>query len=1124
MACPQIEKTEAETQVATKVDVAATGPSMTSMTKQFDIDDFTKPIREAGGPQQFITAYVLKCGAENVAQQLAAVYESEIEVSYATQASISSHTSINVDCFCRLQDLGFSDHCTSKGYPRLITSLSLIDSMLTGVPPDGFVTQNDPLLIWVNPATMTSTHFWTSFIKGHTRACCALAVAIIAFRKYTTTQEMIAAGLGRLVTSLKVIRVRVVSGTVDLMSVAFQNATLTHRSSIRQKDDLLCWMAKLNKVCSSTGTTPDEVLKKYNSQAPVQARVTGQQRTSCLNLLQQTTPEIRSMLIAHASQFGTNSAFQDDAFTSKKVLPGWKPRLDSARWNKLLMVTNNSMMIMLQHLIKRHEALGPKAMKVTKEKMEKAAELSALVDCITNVVLETHVNFPRSILDETLIHGFITNDPNLVMSLEAAIMEKDANFDVMHIALVREIVSEWRKDIPECAEPLLKRMKVSATQLEDHEWNLWEARVKHDIEAVAAYVQAHKQEETMKRHKVIQHCLWRASEARNAALSLLDKNHPNCQVWLMLAGEDEMFINQWNHVKDNLVTTNVLPGPQNVAVFTFLNWACMSQFSSKMMKSQQALLAHILKSDSNGADVVAMVVNPSHTYKKGLLHRARAQADEQLAGHGLNLDRYVCMAFSQLADARTDRPFLVMATLLAGDPDKTTGNAPFKSFTKQPLIDLGVQPKAKELCVMDDPDPDSLPPSSSVTDQIGVAQKHSQIGHRACNKILNTLQDDLVDGERHATMVIDLSVHVGDMLKAFIAVQKRAPMAFLGLCGTADERDWVKTEVVDFIKHKLLHEDFIVPGFTIPPVTAPGTDVPLPMPKLAALHWETQDGTHTLAISAADIAKWKEHDSFRDKFADMEYAVQSMKTPKVNGIKGECNAEGESSGATPNLSVTPEAPLTFIDPESIQTELLHDIDMVSTKAKKGSSHLLLKICANHTLFLVNPDPDNEFTIEPDCLVAGYNRGKWTFSTSDDDKDIKYSLNSSADKVLYNGRIDTVKALVEGHRTGDDADVIRICYHTMVAGADGAAFSLELTKDTWFAVETVEVKRDGQNPAHVSQSCAAGLIPAECWDTTFTSLLWVVKWNSKKGLQPIRPQIVWTYGATTIPPAKALQLM
>ena len=137
--------------------------------------------------------------------------------------------------------------------------------------------------------------------------------------------------------------------------------------------------------------------------------------------------------------------------------------------------------------------------------MEKAAELSALVDGITNTVVETNVNFPRSALEETLIYGFVTHDPNLIMSLEAAIMEHDANFDFMNIAVARDVVSEWKNDIPDCAEPLLKRMEVSATQLDEHEWNLWEARVQHDIEAVTAYLDATKQEETLRHHKVIQH-------------------------------------------------------------------------------------------------------------------------------------------------------------------------------------------------------------------------------------------------------------------------------------------------------------------------------------------------------------------------------------------------------------------------------------------------------------------------------------------------------------------------------------------------------------------------------------------------------------------------------------------
>ena len=61
---------------------------------------------------------------------------------------------------------------------------------------------------------------------------------------------------------------------------------------------------------------------------------------------------------------------------------------------------------------------------------------------------------------------------------------------------------------------------------------------------------------------------------------------------------------------------------------------------------------------------------------------------------------------------------------------------------------------------MDDPDIDALPSSASVIDQIGLAQKHCQIGRRACAQIVSTVQDELDDSARRAILVVDLGVQM----------------------------------------------------------------------------------------------------------------------------------------------------------------------------------------------------------------------------------------------------------------------------------------------------------------------------------------------------------------------------
>ena len=211
----------------------------------------------------------------------------------------------------RLTDLGFSDATTTRGQSRSHTCLQLVDSILT----DGFITQMDPILVWKNPQTLLKPMRWQSYIKGHTRACTAPVMAIIMMQRFSHPENLIAVGGGGLLESLKVIRVRVAIVAPDLMAVAFKNALLAHRGSIRQAHDVLNWIQKLEQVSASTGTTPDDVLTKWNSECPAEARAVGNKRLCCMNPVKNIHHECRKTLIDHASKFGQKSAFTDDAFT-----------------------------------------------------------------------------------------------------------------------------------------------------------------------------------------------------------------------------------------------------------------------------------------------------------------------------------------------------------------------------------------------------------------------------------------------------------------------------------------------------------------------------------------------------------------------------------------------------------------------------------------------------------------------------------------------------------------------------------------------------------------------------------------------------------------------------------------
>jgi hypothetical protein len=405
--------------------------------------------------------------------------------------------------------------------------------------------------------------------------------------------------------------------------------------------------------------------------------------------------------------------------------------------------------------------------------------------------------------------------------------------------------------------------------------------------------------------------------------------------------------------------------------------------------------------------------------------------------------------------------------------------------------------------------------------------------------------------------VVDLSVHVGDMVKAIANVGFSRPLMCIGLCETAGNVEFVKTEVVHFLKAKLLSEDgFNIPGFTIPPKDVTMDEITVPAPALSALKW----CDNSVMITDADRAKWSEHDTFQAQFNELDAAIQqAVSTCSIGHIKPDHVKEEAlgGHGEPPHKKQrsdgggeqAPDEPLKLIDASSI-SDVVVDVQIVPHfscgRTKRGSSNLVLKICSNHALYLVNTaaaDAGNNGNdgqrehgndgcekLMHGSVLVGYGRGKWQQENSGDARQIRYALQSSKDFVIFNGQLNSLGNVVSAKRLSSDADSARCCYHEMVDDPkddDKSAFFLRATQEIYYVLQDVPLKQEGGKAAAASasalQSNAGSLIPLEAWNTEFTKMQWIVKWQPKKGLQPVRPQITWMGPDTTIPSGKALQL-
>ena len=1081
--------------------------------------DFTGPIKSSGGPMQFLVGHIAgKGGDAEFAKRLGKFFEPLPDAVYNTKADCAALANSSGDLIFRLSDIGYSDLCTTKGPPRSHTSLLLVDSIQT----TGFETLGDPLVIWKNDRTHDQSAFWMSFVKGHTRGCTALCIAAIAMDHFESPEAMIDAGLGNLRNSLRIIRVRM-NPSQDLQIIAFQNASLAYKGSIRQAHDIVNWLQKLTKLSSATGSTADDIVAKWNAQAPEGGKIAGQKKVSLNSLLNHIDTASRTLLIEHASKHGDKGAFTDDSWTNKKILPGYKPARDHPLWKKWLTVTHASFKLMLQSLIYKHELNQLGSEKVGKKTMITASEQAALVMGIADSLMETYGGLPQADIQTSFIGAFVAGDPNLLVALDAAIEGKSPNFSPTDVPNVSAIVQNWqargsRDGDSTHVEPQAKRMKISATELEQQEYRLWALRCEADIDTVRMWQDTVKSLEAQAYFKRSKYALLRAQTCVSAAMSLMDPSHANYCVLLAVADSpngDPEFLGLLKTAKDELVRKYLLPSIQNITMLVWLNWAAMSLFVNEVNSSQSQLMIALLKSESNGTDVVGLMVQPTFTYHAGHLHNQKNKAATAIAQRGVNIDRTMCLVFESAADQRTERPLIVSCSVCVCHAD-CKRNVLVQNLMKQPVIYVGKQPKGNQMLMIEDVDETALPQChmDDNFNRLGQAERHHQIGKIACSKILNAAGAS-DSPENSASLLVDLSVHVGDMLKAFV-MNLAKPAMYVGLCESDASLQFVKHELVQFVKTTLQsNPDYRIAGFTIPPEAMPeSADDVVRAPNLTTLVWK--DGK--LAVATRDEEKWKDHEEFGESFEQLQASMASL-VPLQN-VKDEIDP-----GDTPNQDLVHG--LDFIDATEIHTEIAHDIPLAATKSKQ-TKPLVLKICVNNVLYIVNND-DKDVTIHNGDLLVGYGKGQWVQSPStpkDESKAIVYTLNSSSDNVVYNARVSTLFGIINDKRLTSDADTVKVMYYDMVdkPSGDGSCgtFDLRPIRTLFYCLDPVDVKKENNAPL-VEQSVAGSLLSTEHWLTRFTRLHWIVRWFKSKGLQPIRPQITWTHADTCVPAGKALQL-
>ena len=144
------------------------------------------------------------------------------------------------------------------------------------------------------------------------------------------------------------------------------------------------------------------------------------------------------------------------------------------------------------------------------------------------------------------------------------------------------------------------------------------------------------------------------------------------------------------------------------------------------------------------------------------------------------------------------------------------------------------------------------------------------------------------------------------------------------------------------------------------------------------------------------------------------------------------------------------------------------------------------------------------------------------------------LKDCDEKVLVAGVYQALRDLVFAQREAAGPSMAKVCYHVVQdkpQPGDPLHFDLELKHTLYFRAADLpaQVKDEdgkegspGQKKKVVSQTHIAGAIPHKAWRTRATGITWIMKWVPNKGLQPLRPQVVFC-GQVVLPPRTVVEL-
>ena len=196
-----------------------------------------------GGPRQYLDAVYKSLDAKKSFRK--ALVDAYPSMDRYLDTALPAH---KMPFLVHLSDLAWEECSSTKPAPYKHTCRALVDQYLV----DTFLTEHEPLLL----STKVSPNqglgaFWTCFVKGAARSATALVLAEQAMVCCRSSGGDVAEYCPDLARSFSLVHVRVHVTSQDDTAIAFENAKMSSRGSIRKAHDVVTWLGTFTMLRKS---------------------------------------------------------------------------------------------------------------------------------------------------------------------------------------------------------------------------------------------------------------------------------------------------------------------------------------------------------------------------------------------------------------------------------------------------------------------------------------------------------------------------------------------------------------------------------------------------------------------------------------------------------------------------------------------------------------------------------------------------------------------------------------------------------------------------------------------------------------------------------------------------------